>query len=291
MVRKTIFIIGFLLLAAACATGSEVVEPLPSTIAVSTTSPTSTTIPATTTTTVPGGGVLVTQCGLAEFAFGTTELVGGPFDEEAQRAFDQAGEAITDETGPFEQDGELVDGEWFGEGSAFGGGWEWLVIERDDTRMVFLGEGPNGYADVTIERDGDTWQAAGFGGCRFMTSTTLAEFGIGAWVAAPGSVPDPHSSTLDVLVMERECASGQPPVGREIRPVVLSGEEVLEIVVLIEAPGGLAQTCQGNPWHRTTIDVGEPIGERTLVDGHVSPGLVRPWPATETSMGSLGQEE
>ena len=65
--------------------------------------------------------------------------------------------------------------------------------------------------------------------------------------------------------MERECASGQPPVGREIRPVVLSGEEVLEIVVLIEAPGGLAQTCQGNPWHRTTIDVGEPIGERTLV--------------------------
>lgn len=291
MVRKSIIIVGFLLLAAACGPGSEGTEPPTSTIDGSTTTSTSTTIPATTTTTLPGGGVLIAQCGMAEFAFGTTEPVGDPFDEEAQRAFDQAGEAITDETGPFEQDGELVVGEWFGEGSAFGGGWEWVVIERDDARMVLLGEGPNGYADVTIERDGDTWQAAGFGGCRFMTSTTLAGFGIGAWVAAAGPVPDPQSSTLDVLVMERACASGQPPVGREIRPVVLSGEEVLEIVVLIEAPGGLAQTCQGNPWHATTIDVGEPIGERTLVDGHVSPGLVRPWPPTETSIDTLGDEE
>ncbi len=285
-------IVGFLMLAAACAgPGGEVAEPPSLTIDVSTTTSTSTTVPTTTTTTLPGGGVLIAQCGRAEFAFGTIEPAGAPLDEEAQRAFDQAGEAVADEQGPFEQDGETVADEWFGEGSAFGGGWEWVVVERDDARMVLLGEGPNGYADVTIERDGDTWQPAGWGGCRLITATTVAGFGTGAWITDPDSPPDPQSSTLDVLVMERACASGQPPVGREIRPVVLSGEEVLEIVVLIEAPAGIAQTCQSNPWHPTTIDVGQPIGERTLVDRHVSPGLVRPWPPTETSMGSLGGEE
>jgi len=268
---STVLVAAFSLIAASCAgSGGSIAAP---------TSPTSVTTPSTTATTTllpTGEGVLLARCGAAEFGFGTTEPAGTPLDQEAQRAFDEAGEAVAEE--------------WFGEGSGFGGGWEWVVVERDEQRMVFLGIGPNGYANVTIERDGGTWQAAGWGECRFMTSTTLAGFAIGAWITDPDSVPDPQSSLLDVLVMERACAGGQPPIGREIRPVVLSGEDLLEIVVLIEAPQG-AQTCPSNPWHATTIDVGEPIGERTLVDRHLSPGLVRPWPPTETSIGSLGDEE
>lgn len=260
------------LVAAACAQAARpVTEPPPSTSIA----PVSTTVP-TTTSTVPEDGVLIARCGAAEFVFGTTAPAGTPLDEEAQRAFDEAGEAVAVE--------------WFGEGKGFGGGWEWVVIERDGERMLFLGKGPDGYADVTIERQGDTWRAAGWGGCRFMTSTTLAGFGIGAWVTDPDSKPDPLSSTLDVLVMERACANGEPPVGREIRPVVLPGEETIEIIVLIEAVEGGA-TCPSNPWHATAVDIGEPIGERTLFDRHVSPGLIRPWPPTETSMGTLGDEE
>jgi hypothetical protein len=270
--------VAFAVMAASCGgSGSAVVTPTSSTTIAPTTSvtTTSTSVPATTTT-VLGGGVLVARCGAAEFAFGATEPVGTPFDEEAQRAFDEAGEAVAVE--------------WFGEGLGFGGGWEWVVIERDEARMVLLGEGPNGYADVTIERDGDTWKAAGWGGCHFLTSTTLAGFEIATWVTDPDSAPDPQSSTLDVLVMERSCANGEPPVGREIRPVVLSDEDTIEIVVLIEPVKGMAN-CPGNPWYATTIDLGEPLGERTLVDRHVSPGLTRPWPPTETSVFSGGTEE
>ncbi|GMQ86269.1 MAG: hypothetical protein BMS9Abin07_1842 [Acidimicrobiia bacterium] len=264
------------LVAAACAQPARpVTEPAPSSSIAPTSTSTSTTAP-TTTSAAPGDGDVVARCGAAEFAFGTTEPAGTPLDEEAQRAFDEAGEAVAVE--------------WFGEGKGFGGGWKWIVIERNDERMVFLGEGPDGYADVTIEHDGDTWQAAGWGGCRFMTSSTLAGFGIGAWVTDPDSKPDPQSSTLDVLLMERACANGEPPVGREIRPVVLPGEETIEIILLIEGVEGGA-TCPGNPWHATTIDIGEPIGERTLVDRHVSPGLIRPWPPTETSMSIPGDKE
>jgi hypothetical protein len=251
------------------------ISVITTTTITTTTTTTTTTVPATTTT-VPGGGILVAQCGAAEFAFGTTEPAGTPLDETAQGAFDEAGEAAAVE--------------WFGEGLGFGGGWEWVLIERDDERMVFLGQGPNGYADVTIERDGDTWDAVGWGGCHFMTSTTLAGFEIATWVTDPDSAPDPGSSTLDVLVMERSCANGEPPIGREIRPVVLPGEETVEIVVLIEHVTGMAN-CPGNPWYATTIDIGEPLGERPLVDRHVSPGLMRPWPPTESSLGNLGGEE
>jgi hypothetical protein len=273
----TVLMVAFAVMAASCGgSGSAVVTPTSSTSASTTSvTTTSTAVPATTTT-VPGGGVLVARCGAAEFAFGATEPVGTPFDEEAQRAFDEAGEAVAVE--------------WFGEGLGFGGGWEWVVIERDEARMVLLGEGPNGYADVTIERDGDTWKAAGWGGCHFLTSTTLAGFAIGAWVTDPDSAPDPQSSTLDVLVMERSCANGEPPIGREIRPVVLLGQDEVEIVVLIEPVKGMAN-CPGNPWYATTIDLGEPLGDRTLVDRHVSPGLTRPWPPTEGSLFSGGTEE
>lgn len=270
--------VAFAVMAASCGgSGSSAVTPTSSTSAPTTsvTTATSTTVPATTTT-VPGEGILIAQCGAAEFAFGTTKPVGTPFDEEAQRAFDEAGEAVAVE--------------WFGEGLGFGGGWEWVVIERDDQRMVLLGEGPNGYADVTIERDGESWKAAGWGGCHFMTSTTLTGFEIATWVTDRDLAPDPQSSTLDVLVMERACANGEPPIGREIRPVVLSSEDTIEIVVLIEEVKGGAN-CPGNPWYATTVDIGEPIGDRTLVDRHVSPGLARSWPPTEDSLFSGGTEE
>lgn len=269
----TVLVVAFAMMAASCGgSGSAVATPTSSTGAPTTT----TTTVLATKATVPGGGILVAQCGTAEFVFGATEPAGTPLDEAAQRAFDEAGEAVAVE--------------WFGEGKGFGGGWEWVVIERDDQRMVFLGEGPNGYADVTIEHDGDSWKAAGWGGCHFLTSTTLTGFEIATWVTDPDSAPDPRSSTLDVLVMERSCANGEPPIGREIRPVVLSGEDALEIVVLIEEVKGGAN-CPGNPWHATTIELGEPLGERTLVDRHVSPGLVRPWPPTEDSLFSGGTEE
>lgn len=223
----------------------------------------------------PASPELVTRCGVAEFPFGATDLTGEPVDDAARRAFDEAGEAVAVE--------------WFGEGSGFGGGWEWVVVERDDGRMVFLGSGPNGYADVVIEHDGERWQAAQWGGCHPITAATEPGMGIATWIVDPDVPPDPASSTVDVLVMERECASGNPPVGREIRPVVVTGTDVVEIVVLIEGVSGMAE-CPSNPWHPTTIDLGEALGDRTLVDRHVTPGLVRPWPPTESSLSSGGTE-
>ena len=236
---------------------------------------TTTTVPPTTTTTVAGEGVLVTRCGGAFFPLGTTAPIGDPVDEEAKRAFDEAGEAVAEE--------------WFA-GAGFGSGWTWVVVSRDQTRIVFAGQGPLGFAYAEIEKEGDRWDAAGWGTCHFLNVSEVPGFSAGAWVTDPDVAPDPTSSTLHVLVMERECANGEPPVDREVSPAVFPTEDTIRIVVLIEYVQGGA-TCPGNPWFATTFDLGEPLGDRVLIDGHVPPGLVRPWPPTKTSLGSGGSEE
>ena len=269
------------LVAAGCADSATPVTDPPSTTTAPTTTITvaptiPTTIAPTTTTTVAGEGLLVTRCGAAVLPLGSTAPVGEPVNAEAEQAFDEAGES--------------VGGEWFGEGLGFGGGWVWVVVDRDDDRIVFLGQGPNGFADVVIEHDGEGWKAVGWGGCHFLNTSDVPGFSAGAWVTDPDVEPDPASATLHVLVMERSCAGGQPPEDREIRPLVFAGDDSVQIVVLIEPVQGGA-TCPSNPWYATTFDLGEPLGDRVLIDGRVTPGLERPWPPTEASLFSGGDEE
>lgn len=178
--------------------------------------------------------------------------------------------------------------EWFGRGG-FGDGWTWLVVESDDDHIVFIGERRPDLAYAEIERVDDRWQAAGWGTCHFMNEGVLPGSSVGAWVTDPDRAPDRASSMLDVLVMERACAGGRAPEGRTITPYVFAGEDSIEIFVLIERVQG-ATPCPGNPWYATTVDLGEPLGDRVLIDGHVPPGLVRPWPPTESSLAG-GDEE
>ncbi len=269
--RRTALFAVLAVIAAACGAGTN---PL-GTEAPPTRATTSTTTLEPTTTTLPPAE-LVTSCGPAQFPLGTTGPVGDPVDEEAQQAFDQAGEAVVEE--------------WFVEGSGFGGVWDWVVVERGPGEMVFVGEGPLGYAYAVIEREGDVWQASGWGGCHLETEATRAGYSTGHWVLDPDVAPDPALTTLAVWVMERSCANGEPPVGRDIVPLVESTADSLTITVIVEEIEGGA-TCPGNPWYPTTFDLGEPVGDRLLIDGRVRPGLVRPWPPTATSLDSMGDVE
>ena len=81
---------------------------------------------------------------------------------------------------------------------------------------------------------------------------------------------DPSSSTLQIEIMERNCANGEPPVGREVVEVVDVTDEAITITVLVEPVPGLAD-CPSNPWHPVTVELGEPLGDRRLVDGSTIP--------------------
>ena len=161
----------------------------------------------------------------------------------------------------------------------------WAVSHRTDDTVVLFGtvpsdDAPYVYASVEVQSDG-SWALAGWGQC----SLTVAAEGYSTanWILDPDVAPAPGASSVSVWVMERECAGGEPPVGRDIVPVVFADEGTVRMIVLIEQLEGDA-TCPSNPWYPVELDLGEPIGDRTLVDASVMPPLERPWPPSEASI-------
>lgn len=72
------------------------------------------------------------------------------------------------------------------------------------------------------------------------------------------------------LVRERECASGQSAEGRiELVDLTLTAEQI-QLHVGVQPLGG-GQECPGNPPTPFTVDIGEPIGDREIVDTSVAP--------------------
>ena len=76
-----------------------------------------------------------------------------------------------------------------------------------------------------------------------------------------------------MLVTERECASGQEPGDRMGAPdvAVLADEVVVTFYVVSLLATESTATCLGNPAVPYLVVLGEPLGERDLVDGGVSP--------------------
>jgi hypothetical protein len=115
-------------------------------------------------------------------------------------------------------------------------------------------------------------------------------YGNARFVLDPDVEPTADDTTLSLLIMEMNCASGEPPIGREIRPVVTSDDTSVSIVVLVEPVEGGAD-CPSNPWYPVEVELDEPLGDRAVFDASVVPALERPWPPTASSQSSLGLEE
>ena len=215
---------------------------------------------------VPSPGALRVACGRVELGDpADLRLPDTPLDEEAAAALGQAQAAVGLE-------GELFDQ------------YDWSVASRNDTGLVLFGraigealavEAP--YADASLELRGDVWALTGWGTCHLVVDAP--GFGNATVVLDPDVEPDPAATELAVLINERECASGQPPIGREVVPVVVADDDRLVITVLVEPVAGDA-SCPSNPWHPITITLDQPLGERQIFDGSTVPPQLRQWPPT-----------
>jgi hypothetical protein len=240
-----------------------------------TTAPENTTTPGPESTT-PNGPELRATCGAVELAGGLDPVLPStPIDSEGEAAL-----AAIDEVAPAE--------------AGFLDQYEWFTAESTDDRLILFGT-PLGettadappYADASFERDGDTWRPEGWGQCRVEVSSP--GFGNAYWVLDPDSDPAASGTELHVLINERACASGEPPVGREILPIVLEEPDTITITVLVEPVSGGAD-CPSNPWHPITIDLSEPVGDRTLFDASVAPRIERNWPPSQELLDSFGSQ-
>ncbi|MGH8912303.1 MAG: hypothetical protein ACRDVD_07300 [Acidimicrobiia bacterium] len=197
---------------------------------------------------------------------------------------------------PLDADADAAMAELFQVGAdpAVLGPYEWFIAERTDEGLWLLGRsraavrpGDPAFADASFTREGSHWKPEGAGTCRIEVSAP--GFSTAHWITNPTVELDTTSDRLAIQLVEAACAGGEPPEGRRIVPIVEADDEQVTIRILVEPVEGFA-TCAGNSWYPMIVDLGEPLGERSLSDGSVIPGLARVWPPTRSSLESMGRQ-
>jgi hypothetical protein len=150
--------------------------------------------------------------------------------------------------------------------------YDWFVTEDSPGSLVLFGE-PRGveqdvpYAYASLTSRNGSLIPAGWGQCGIELNAD--GWGNARFILDPSVRPDPDSRTLSVLATEVDCASGQPPVGRDVRAVVLDQtQRTVSIVILVEPRGG---DCPSNPSFPFEIDLPSPLGNRAILDASVYP--------------------
>lgn len=224
--------------------------------------------------TVTGGGAentdsigLSASCGRVRFPTIPPDLDAfPPVDSEVEAVFD-----------------DLADHPVMVEMQFFLDSYDWFVADRTDDSITLFGRpaapvteelGPP-YASMDLENRDGVWLPGGFGQCRI--ELDAPGYGSADTVLAPDHQPDPASTELHLWINENNCAGGKAPVDREVLPVVTETESSVEIVTLVEPVSGGAD-CPSNPWFPITVTLDEPLGDRTVYDGHESPRIELSWP-------------
>lgn len=79
------------------------------------------------------------------------------------------------------------------------------------------------------------------------------------------------STTIEVLVNEQACHGSQPTeLERIVPPEITADDETVTVTIAVVPPTG-DQTCPGIPPVPYTVDLGEPLGDRQLLDGSQTP--------------------
>jgi hypothetical protein len=143
----------------------------------------------------------------------------------------------------------------------------WRVITRAPSQVVFARGEPPLLATTRIEEvEPGRWAKTGQGPC----PTLIERDGIrpGNWALDP-TMPTPTeaSTTIHILVEEVECHSFEPVLPRLQEPDIEYTDGAVTISIYFTPPPGPGQTCPGTPAEQTSIELGEPLGDRVLLDG------------------------
>jgi hypothetical protein len=71
-------------------------------------------------------------------------------------------------------------------------------------------------------------------------------------------------SEVEILVVEQECTGGRDAAGR-VEVIIEASPDQVRLVAAVQPLDG-AQPCPDNPPTPVTVNLGEPLGDRTVVD-------------------------
>ncbi|MBE1878954.1 hypothetical protein [Myceligenerans pegani] len=161
---------------------------------------------------------------------------------------------------------------------------EWRILTETSTEVYLVRElpAPREHDDGEVrthevigfewmdetEWGGEGWQLMRAGDCALRYDMG----GLGDAIVAldPGAPPDPAAMTIDLLVTEVACASGEPADGRIEVDHLAELEDRIEIVIGVRPQSG-GQNCPSNPPTPFTLELDAPLGDRTIVDLAVHP--------------------
>ena len=91
----------------------------------------------------------------------------------------------------------------------------------------------------------------------------------GVWEVSTDEQVGQSTTSFAAAVSNVECTSGRVPVVEDVD--VSTSESEVVVTVMVRGHHGY-QDCQGTPPAPYTIDLGEPLGQRVLVDGGCGEG-------------------
>lgn len=154
----------------------------------------------------------------------------------------------------------------------------WYLAALTESQALFLVPGSDsdgGYWYAEFSATEGPWQNERSGSCEIRPS--FGDFGPATWALAPGQSLTPATVVLDVLVGELACASGNSPEGRVVPAAAVYLEDAVVVIFGVRPLPG-AQTCQASPPAEVRLELGEPLGDRELLDGSEFPPVWRGGP-------------
>ncbi|MBU1492408.1 MAG: hypothetical protein KJ956_00365 [Actinobacteria bacterium] len=162
-------------------------------------------------------------------------------------------------------------------GSEEGAAWpqadEWQVLYEtgEEVILVFIDPSHQTIGFQTVALIDGEWRLSGaqFGGACPLEGRLPAGLNRVTWRVDPEFELDPASTTIHLLAMELECASGQAMGDRLRSPQVVITTDEARITLAADPPPGDIQECPSNPEQSVVIELGMPLGDREIVDGLV----------------------
>ena len=159
-------------------------------------------------------------------------------------------------------------------------GWHRVIDDPDGVTFVAAGNEETPWFEVTVGLFDDTLQATQYGQCTLAIAAPDAVNFARWWLDPNAPPPTAEATELAILIRERECASGKPPVGRILAPTIVTTPVAFEIVIGVFKQS-TAQDCISNPSHPIELELPEAIGSRGLFDASRYP----PRPVTTEDPG------
>ena len=156
----------------------------------------------------------------------------------------------------------------------------WVVISIGTYRAEFAALSPDGSGSIAFanrHHDIVDWKVAGHAWDRPWAAACGPRVPLAPGLGVvdvqldPQSLPTPDSTTVDLLVTQQGCNSGEAMGDNLLGPQVRETDDAVLVAFAVRVSDGPA-ACPDNPPSTVTVELSEPLGERTVRDGlFVSP--------------------